>query len=66
MVFGKELETQEVSGRLLHVWVGFRSRQGFPGRDRGPLCRDMAHRLDVVVRSWHCFSMSRQCFTSLS
>ena len=21
-----------MSGRLLHVWAGFRSRQGFPGR----------------------------------
>ena len=31
MVFGKELEVQEMLGRLLHVWAGFRSQQSFPG-----------------------------------
>ena len=56
--------------------------QGFPGYDRvflvlcrvrGPLCRDMARKLDAVARSRHScsmsrhsFSMSRQCFASLS
>ena len=34
MVFGKELEVQEIPGMLLHVWAGFRSRQGFPGHDK--------------------------------
>ena len=51
------------------------SRQVFPGcdkvflflcRDMGPLCHDMALRLDAVARSRHSFfSMSRQCFASL-
>ena len=67
MVFGKELEVQEVPGRLLRVWAGFRSRQGFPGRgrvflvlcrNRGPLYCNMARRLDAVARSRHSFSMS--------
>ena len=78
MVFGKESEVEEMPGRLQHVWAGFRSRQGFPGcdivfffffvmcRDRGPLCHNMALRLDAVSRLRHSFSMSRQCFTSLS
>ena len=34
MVFRKELEMQKMLGRLLHVWACFRSRQGFPGRDK--------------------------------
>ena len=34
MVFGKELEVQEMPKRLLHVWASFRLRQGFLGRDR--------------------------------
>ena len=55
-------------GRLLHVWAGFRSRQGFPGCDkvflvlchnRVPRCRDMALRHDAVSRSRHSFSMLR-------
>ena len=33
MVNGNDLEVQEMPGRLLHVWISFRSRQGFPGRD---------------------------------
>ena len=77
LCFGKELEVQEMPGRLLHVLAGFRSRQGFPGRDRvllvlhqdkGPLCRDMALRLDAVARSRHSFFPCRdmQCFASLS
>ena len=45
--------------RLLHVWAGFRSRLGFPSRDRvllapyrnrGPLCRHMALRVEAVSR----------------
>ena len=35
-------------------------------RDRGPLCRDMALKLDAIARSRYSFSMSRQCFASLS
>ena len=74
-MFGKELEVQETPGRLLHVWAGFRSRQGFPNRDRvflvmcrnrGPLCHNMALRLNAAARPRHSFSMSRQCFASLS
>ena len=34
MVFGKELEVQEMPGRLLHVWEGFGSPQGFLGHDK--------------------------------
>ena len=32
---------QEMPERLLQVWASFRSRQGFPGRDRfsGPVSR---------------------------
>ena len=64
LCFGKELEVQEMPGRLLHVWAGFRSRQGFPGhdkvllvmcRDMGPLCHDMSFRLVAVARSQQCF-----------
>ena len=29
LCLGKELEVQEMLERLLHNWVGFRSRQGF-------------------------------------
>ena len=59
---------QETPGRLLHVWASFRSRQGYLSRNRVFLVlhRDMALRLDVVARSRHSFSRSRQCFTSLS
>ena len=35
-------------------------------RNKGSLCRDMVLRLQVVSWSQHSFSMSRQCFTSLS
>ena len=38
----------------------------FMCRDRGPLCHNMALRLDAASRLRHSFSMSRQCFTSLS
>ena len=60
MVFGKELEVQEMQGRLLHVWVGFRWQQGFLGRDRvflvlcrnrGPLCRDLVFKFHAVAMS---------------
>ena len=60
LCFRKELEVQEILERLLHVWAGFRSRQGFPGRDRvvlvlsrdrGSLCRDMVLRPHAVARS---------------
>ena len=67
LCLGKEVEVQEMQGRLLHVWAGFRSRQGFLGRDRfllvlcgdkGSLCRDMDLMVGAVARS-------RQCFASL-
>ena len=35
-------------------------------RDRGSLCRDMVLRLQAVAWSRHSFSMSQQCFASLS
>ena len=35
-------------------------------RNRGSLCRNMVLRLQVVAWSRHSFSMSRQCFASLS
>ena len=33
------MEVQEMPEKLLQVWASFRSRQGFPGRDRvsGPM-----------------------------
>ena len=34
--------------------------------DKGPLCRDMALRLDAMARSQYSFSMLQQCFASLS
>ena len=35
-------------------------------RDSGSLCHDMVLRLQVVAWSRHSFSMSQQCFASLS
>ena len=54
--------------RVLYVWVGFRSQQGFPGHDivvlvlchdGGSLFRDMVLWLHAVARSRHSPSMSR-------
>ena len=52
--------------RLLHVWAGFRSQQGFPGRDRVLLvmCHDMALRLVAVARSRHSFFMLRHFYVA--
>ena len=52
--------------RLLHVWVGFRSQQGFPGRDRVLLvmCHDMALRLVAVARLRHSFFMLRHFYVT--
>ena len=61
--------------RLLHVWASFRSRQGFPSRDRivlvlcrdrGSLYRDMVLRLYAVARSRHSLPCHNSVFASLS
>ena len=52
--------------RLLQVGASFRSRQGFPSRDRvsgpmshrGSLCRDMVLRLQAVAWSRQCHDIA--------